>query len=644
MSLLGRLEDLSLPDIVQIVHLSRRTGVLEIIDSGGRKTVYFNHGLVVNACSPEQPDLAAYLVASGRVREQELSGHQGERDETLVGDFVLAHDLMTPAELASAIQARILSVVEPLVNSREGEFNFLLSERLDASEIEYDSDALFREGGLTPQKILGLEGERVRPLQGLEESMRAGKALLRGGVTVPPTRQALDLGIGGGARSETESTEVAPEAAEQAEPAEEESAPFGVVFETEEPEASPATVEPQPIEREGPLGKIETAEDAGATAAPRAGGEEPARDRGSATAQFRVGGEPTVDEMAALGENRNIVLYEKDPLVRVAAKRAFSKKSAKVFQFGTVYDARVAVDDLLEQNRFFVTFLDLSGEALADDPAVRLLFRIKRKNRHLPAVVIDAGADLRRRHAILEHGADLYLTRPSEAHLQPGLAEKSLAMFADELTLFAEKAFLDWEQLTGTLGGGGEVGERFYDIAQKERLNRSLAMVRQLIDELSNPNDIREVARTILRLSSEYADRGALFLATHRQFVGLAGYGPLGQSDEIDDRVSELRFRRDETSVLKDVTESRALHRGKLQRSSANVALLESLGTIQPTEIVAIPILQDDRVLGVLYGDNAEQRAPIDDTGSLEFFLAQAAFAFENAVIASARRQGTDWD
>ena len=36
MSLLGRLEDLSLTDIVQIVYLSRRTGVLEIINEAGR--------------------------------------------------------------------------------------------------------------------------------------------------------------------------------------------------------------------------------------------------------------------------------------------------------------------------------------------------------------------------------------------------------------------------------------------------------------------------------------------------------------------------------------------------------------------------------------------------------------------------------
>src|ERR1700709_1504297 len=61
MSLLGRLEDLSLTDIVQIVFLSRRTGVLEIIDDRGRHTVLFRQGLVVHASSPEHPDLVTWL-------------------------------------------------------------------------------------------------------------------------------------------------------------------------------------------------------------------------------------------------------------------------------------------------------------------------------------------------------------------------------------------------------------------------------------------------------------------------------------------------------------------------------------------------------------------------------------------------------
>src|SRR5947207_14259005 len=67
MSLLGRLEDLSLTDIIQIVFLSRRTGVLEIIDHGGRHTVLFRQGLVVNASAPEHPDLVTWLTKTGSV-------------------------------------------------------------------------------------------------------------------------------------------------------------------------------------------------------------------------------------------------------------------------------------------------------------------------------------------------------------------------------------------------------------------------------------------------------------------------------------------------------------------------------------------------------------------------------------------------
>src|SRR3954471_894220 len=67
MSLLGRLEDLSLTDIVQIVFLSRRTGVLEIVDDRGRHTVLFRHGLVVNASSPESPDLVTWLARNEQI-------------------------------------------------------------------------------------------------------------------------------------------------------------------------------------------------------------------------------------------------------------------------------------------------------------------------------------------------------------------------------------------------------------------------------------------------------------------------------------------------------------------------------------------------------------------------------------------------
>ena len=51
--------------------------------------------------------------------------------------------------------------------------------------------------------------------------------------------------------------------------------------------------------------------------------------------------------------------------------------------------------------------------------------------------------------------------------------------------------------------------------------------------------------------------------------------------------------------------------------------------------IIALPIMHSGRAIGILYGDNAEHRAPIDSVTGLEIFLSQAGYAFGNAVFAS---------
>jgi CheY-like chemotaxis protein len=276
-------------------------------------------------------------------------------------------------------------------------------------------------------------------------------------------------------------------------------------------------------------------------------------------------------------------------------------------------------------------------EVTEDESSVRLMQQVKRKNPRLPVVMIDANADLRRRHNLLRAGADLYVTKPSPAHLQPGLIEEELALFADELVLFAGRAFDQWERLV--TGLGPEAGKKFYEMATKETIDRSFQLLRQLINELSNPNDIGQVSATILRLSAEYLDRGALFMARSDAFVGLGGFGVAGPGDDLDTRVRQVRIATEQPSLLADVAKSGEAHHGKMRRTPANVELIERLGGLLPTEVVALPIMHDKRAIGILYGDNAEHRAPIDSMTGLEIFLSQAGYAFGNAVFASERQR-----
>ena len=334
-------------------------------------------------------------------------------------------------------------------------------------------------------EVLGAaEGEKIKPLRGLEESLKAGKALLRGSASAETTPASLNLGLG--------------QPLEPPEP--HELRRHGAVADRQRPavpraRGSAAAAPPRTSRRSPTTSRSPTSRDE----PPRA-----SRRRAQRSGQFKVsGGLFEIETPDAIF--RNVVLFERNPLVRVAAKRAFTKKNVKIFQYGSLEDVRNSMSDLFRSNSFFVTFLELDERRRRG----RLMAQLKRKNPRLPVVLIDTEADLRRRHDLLRAGADLYLTKPSPARLQPGLAEEELSLFADELVLFAERSFQQWEQMTG--GYGAEAARRFYELAGKDSLDRSFNVLKQLINELSNPNDISEVSQTILRLSAEYLERGALF-------------------------------------------------------------------------------------------------------------------------------------
>src|SRR5438128_1912696 len=176
MSLLGRLEDLSLTDIIQIVYLSRRSGVLEVLNSAGRLTVLFRNDLVVNAASADVPDLLAWFIARGIVAADNESMIRDLVAEGMpVGSAALQAGLLTKEKLRAAVRDRIIDTIAPLLRERGGEFNFLLSDDLGLADIEYHPDFVLREGGFTPSNILAFEGDKLKPLHDLEETMRSSK-------------------------------------------------------------------------------------------------------------------------------------------------------------------------------------------------------------------------------------------------------------------------------------------------------------------------------------------------------------------------------------------------------------------------------------------------------------------------------------
>jgi CheY-like chemotaxis protein len=266
------------------------------------------------------------------------------------------------------------------------------------------------------------------------------------------------------------------------------------------------------------------------------------------------------------------------------------------------------VDELLDRPDFFVAVLDLE----AADPAstvLPLLRHIKRRNPRIAAVAIDGAADFRRRHLAYEPGADLYLRKPKST------AAEEMSLFTDDLMLFIDRRFAETRPQS-------HVDTREVAVAARENpMNRGFRLLVELIKEVSDPT---QVTLTILQLAADYLDRGVLFAVEGDRFLTLGKFGIRGNGG------SAFRLRRGDLSVLDQVAATGKPFHAKVDETLA-AQLAATFAGSGVGELIALPMLHDREVVGVLYGDNAIHHHPIEDTLGLEVFLSQAGLAFRNA-------------
>ena len=91
MSLEGRIEDLGLADIFQIVGLSRRSGVLTIIRKEGSGRLVFSEGKVVYASSDQSSRLGSNLVGKNIISNEDLE--KGLRFQAAAQHNILSNNI-----------------------------------------------------------------------------------------------------------------------------------------------------------------------------------------------------------------------------------------------------------------------------------------------------------------------------------------------------------------------------------------------------------------------------------------------------------------------------------------------------------------------------------------------------------------------
>jgi Domain of unknown function (DUF4388)/Response regulator receiver domain len=159
-----------------------------------------------------------------------------------------------------------------------------------------------------------------------------------------------------------------------------------------------------------------------------------------------------------------------------------------------------------------------------------------------------------------------------------------------------------------------------------------LRVLKSMIGELLGPEDGTEITLLILRFAAEIMNRAAIFLTTEREAIGL---GQFGMENEGPNAVNirKVRIPLNGPSIIKQVVGEKLPFKGKLEDNEINNFLVRGLGGEHPHEIYVAPIVSRGRVAAILLGDNLPRHQPIGNTEMLEIFLAQAGMAMEKALL-----------
>jgi len=164
MSLAGRLEDLALSDIFQILSVGKKTGALIIKGSGGSAVIMFKGGLVIKAeSSIAASSVGEELLDEGHIRKSTLRLAEGVKEslpKKSIADILYEMGAVRKEVLDRVARKRIMKLVYKLLLWQDGDFQFELDDLEVNGKVDIRDYGWEVSKGMSPEYLL-MEGARV---------------------------------------------------------------------------------------------------------------------------------------------------------------------------------------------------------------------------------------------------------------------------------------------------------------------------------------------------------------------------------------------------------------------------------------------------------------------------------------------------
>jgi hypothetical protein len=164
MGISGSLKDVSVTDVMQFIHLGRRTGTLLLARGAQRAMIGFHAGRLVSAQAPRTPKLGDLLISSGLVERAVLDEailRQGqEREHRSLGQMLIASGAIDGEGLRRMIAQQIEQAVSEVIVWDNGTFEFAIDDLRPIDDIALYPGDVWPDADLNTQMVL-LEAARI---------------------------------------------------------------------------------------------------------------------------------------------------------------------------------------------------------------------------------------------------------------------------------------------------------------------------------------------------------------------------------------------------------------------------------------------------------------------------------------------------
>ncbi len=574
MGLEGKLEDLPLSDILHIVNLSKRTGLLILTTKTGKSSIVFKNGRIIDVHTDEPvPALGEILVNRKLISKEHLESALKNQGSKPLGVHLIESGTVAEKDVEDSIKVKIIAAIRELMKTKKGEFNFKLNEEIPLDGIGMSPRELPLHSGVDPQLIVDMENGNETP---------GGRRKLE---SLSTLSRLSGISAGTGTRKKTEGS--------------------FTVNKPLKPLQDEKKIKPAALVSEKDI--IE---------------------------ELTKDSSPEVSDTLKIEPAgiQKLVIVDDEALFRAELESFLTKHGFRVYALDTTVDAVSKSKELSSSGDEFVVITDLlmrsvDGKSLLG--GLDVLTRIRQINESVPVILMTDHLDTRARHKAYELGVTNYLIKPDVSRIELDQVENDLEQFCEEVLFIVKRLFKESRRFALK-----EIEDAGHVVSDSNSTSyRQIKAVKKLVSELQNPNETSEISLMVLRLAAEFLERGILFLVKKNIVFGLGGFGETGDHESINAKVKRIQIPRDEDSIFKQVIDTMEMHQGKLKDTMWNRLIIEGFGRVVPREVVLMPLISRRKVVALLYGDNAGSGKPIGNLEGLEIFMSQAGIAMENTLL-----------